>query len=142
MPRAREGWYRTEVTSDEQRFVGHVADADAAGTDTERAAHLWEAVGLVRGRPFETSADWMWATTDGVVTSAMQRIHDATHQLTQLEIDLGRYDTADAAAAKGILADPHCDRCWELRLESARAAGDDSHLRLLEEQRHRIAEAS
>ena len=84
----------------------------------------------------------MWATTDGVVTTAMQRIHDVAHQLTQLEIDLGRYDAADAAAAKGTGADPHCDRCWDLRLQGSRAAGDDSLLRLLEEQRHRIAEAS
>jgi DNA-binding SARP family transcriptional activator len=142
LPRARDGWYRTEVTSDEQRFTAHVADADAAGTDTDRAAHLWEAVNLVRGRPFETSADWMWAMTDGVVTNTIQRIHDAAHQLIQLEINLGRYDTADDAAAKGILADQHCDRCWDLRLQAAEAAGDAAHLRRLEEQRHRIAEAS
>ena len=57
----------------------------------------------MRGRPFETSADWMWATTDGVVTTAMQRIHDVAHQLTQLEIDLGRYDAADAAAQSSKL---------------------------------------
>ena len=130
------------MTSDEQRFTSHVADADAAGTDTDRAAHLWEALNLVRGRPFETSADWMWAMTDGVVTNTIQRIHDAAHQLTQLEINLGRYDTADAAAAKGILADQHCDRCWDLRLQAAEAAGDGAHLRRLTEQRHRIAQAS
>jgi len=142
LPRARDGWYRTEVTSDEQRFTLHVADADAAGNDTERAAHLREALNLVRGRPFDTSADWMWAMTDGIVTTAMQRLHDAAHQLATLEINLGHYDAADDVAAKGILADPHCDRCWELRLQAAEAAGNDSHVRHLEEQRHRIAEAS
>ncbi len=142
LPRARDGWYRTEVTSDEQRFTSHVADADAAGTDTERAAHLREALNLVRGRPFDTSADWMWAMTDGIVTAAMQRLHDAAHQLATLEINLGHYDAADEVAAKGILADPHCDRCWDLRLQAAEAAGDGAHLRRLEEQRHRIAEAS
>lgn len=77
-----------------------------------------------------------------LVTDATQRIHNAVHQLAQLEIDLGRYDSADQAAAKGIGTDSRCERCWDLRLAAARAAGDDSHLRHLEEQRHRIAEAS
>ena len=141
LPRARDGWYRTGVTSDEQRFVAHVADADAAGTDDERAAHLRQALDLVRGAPFD-AADWLWTMTDGLVTNSMQRIHDAVHQLTGLEIDLGRYSDADGSAGQGIATDPHCSRCWDLRIQAATAAGDESHRRHLEEQRHRIAHAS
>jgi len=141
LPRARDGWYRTGVTSDEQRFVAHVAEADVAGSDQQRAAHLRQALDLVRGAPFD-NVDWIWAITDGKVTSSMQRIHDAAHQLTQLEINLGRYSDADNTAAQGIAAGPHCDRCWDLRIQAADAAGDQTRLRHLEEQRHRIANAS
>jgi|GEM_PF-2688212 len=141
LPRARDGWYRTGVTSDEQRFVAHVADADAAGSDEERAAHLRQALDLVREAPFD-SVDWLWVMTDGLMTASLQRIHDADHQLARLEIDLGRYGDADHSAGKGTATDPHCDRCWDLRIQAATAAGDDSRRRHLEQQRHRIAHAS
>ena len=141
LPRARDGWYRTGVTSDEQRFVAHVADADAAGTDEERAAHLRQALDLVREAPFD-GVDWLWVMTDGLVTNSMQRIHDVAHQLAQIEVDLGRYSDADDSAGQGIATDSHCSRCWDLRIQAAAAAGNESHRRHLEEQRHRIAQAS
>ena len=97
LPRARDGWYRTGVTSDEQRFAAHVADADVAATDEERAAHLRQALNLVRDPPFD-EVDWLWAMTDGLITASMQRIHDAAHQLTRLETSLGRYRDADRTA--------------------------------------------
>ena len=64
LPRARDGWYHTDVTSDEHRFTTHVTDADTASSDQQRAAHLRRALDLVRGAPYDT-VDWLWAITDG-----------------------------------------------------------------------------
>ena len=96
---------------------------------------------MVREAPFD-GVDWLWVMTDGLVTNSMQRIHDVAHQLAQIEVDLGRYSDADDSAGQGIATDSHCSRCWDLRIQAAAAAGNESHRRHLEEQRHRIAQAS
>ena len=134
LPRAHDSWYRAEVTSDEQRFTDHVASAESAESAEERAGHLRQALDLVRGAPFE-GADWLWAATEGLMTSSMQRVHEAAHRLADLDLAAGRYADADAAVARGLAADAYCDRCWDLRLTAASASGDEAHRRRLEQQR-------
>ncbi|MPZ52642.1 MAG: LysM peptidoglycan-binding domain-containing protein [Acidimicrobiia bacterium] len=138
VPPATQGSYRVNLGSDLDRFDQMLSAADASGDSPERIAHLSAAVGLISGSPYQTSDEWLWVTTEGVMTSLGTRLHRAVHDLARSEIDRGGYQAALDATERGIMVDRYCQRCWELRLEAADRSGNDTLHRNLVAQRDAV----
>ena len=125
-------WYRATLATDLDRFDAYQRAAAEAETETETAAHLANALGLVRGVPYGPDG-WTWGVAR--ITAAHQKIHDVAHEAADLATRLGLYDQADAAAEAGLRTDPVCSKCWERQIESAVSSGDPDRARRLADAR-------
>jgi DNA-binding SARP family transcriptional activator len=93
----------------------------ARSPDPER----WEqALGLVRGRPFEGLHHAEWTVLEGFVAEIEERVAELAAALADTRLETGRPRAAMAAARRGLLVSPYDERLYRRLL---RCADSDGH---------------
>ncbi|HET7486529.1 MAG TPA: hypothetical protein VFJ85_01275 [Acidimicrobiales bacterium] len=100
----------------------------AVAGDAAAMAALRDALELVRGRPFETSASgkdegFLWALVDGLLYEMAAGVVDAAHRLVELCLQAGDLGGARWAAGRGMAASPGNEVLCRDRMRIAAAAG-------------------
>lgn len=91
------------VGLDYERFTDHLRSAREHPEEAKQ--HFRDALALVRGAPFSSTAiEYAWARQLGI--RMCEEIGDAAHSLAQLCIEAGHYEDAVWAAEQGLDADP------------------------------------
>lgn len=94
----------------------------ASSDETDRIAHLREALGLVRGYPFQAAAKnrYQWAYDRGYVEEIVTAVENAAVELCRLLLERDRGDEAYEAAQLGLRAARQSYRLHASRLRAAR----------------------
>ncbi|MEV6400960.1 LysM peptidoglycan-binding domain-containing protein [Streptomyces sp. NPDC051907] len=125
LPRHNNGYaFHFGVRSDWDRFQRLAARALAAGP-TAGIPDLEDALGLVRGRPFD-GRDFPWA--DSVQQEMLSRVVDVAHTLAtwHAETDPPDLDAARQAALRGLDIDETAEVLYRDWMHIERAAGNTS----------------
>lgn len=94
-------------------------------TSTGSNAKDWaQALGLVRGRPFEGLAESGWATLDGYLPSMEARIVDVACRLASHSLETRDTSEAEWAIRRGLLAVPWDERLYRLLMKVHHASGN------------------
>lgn len=124
----KSGGYRLAgVSTDAGRFRAFVAQASTEPANAER--HLAEALSLVRGAPFATTAvgTYLWAFQGATASSLSNSVHTTAVRLAQLALTSGNAALATYAVGKGLLVWPTDVTLRKLELDIA-ASVDKSSL--------------
>ena len=108
------------ITTDIHRWDELVAGRPEVASTTD----LHDALLLVRGRPFLGRGRGRYAWADPLEQRLIDEISEAAHELARRRIAEGRWRSADAALAVGILVDPTSERLLRLRIRIAQASHD------------------
>jgi len=112
------------VGTDLARFTEFVRRARTTADADEERSLLREAVGLLRGQPFEGMRGYEWAYTEGIIAETEAMIADAAHRLAQLALEAGDAELATWAAVSGLKAVPGSEPLYRDRMEAAHLQGD------------------
>jgi DNA-binding SARP family transcriptional activator len=121
---AETGEYRLreEITSDWNDFVA--AALHGTRDDKVDVGELREALGLVRGRPFQGIDPVMYGWADPDVQEMVSAVVDVAHLLAAAAYASGDLRTAAAAAARGLTVDPGSELLHRDALLVAHGLGD------------------
>ena len=121
------GRYRLSyVSTDLERFNSHVTAARNARDSDQAVGHLTDALSLVRGRPFNTKTEWVWATVEQQIL--IKQIEDAAVTVAEFHLDSGRYADAIWATKQGLLAGSGNRALEKLHIEAALKFGDHAEV--------------
>ena len=127
---SKAGGYRAVgIGTDVARF--EAALARSRSNPLSSAAHLAEALSLVRGAPFANvpAGTFGWALdAGGVATRVGNAVRDAAVQLARLAVAAGDATLATWAVSQGRLVSRHDEPLDELELEAAAVSPDRSAL--------------
>lgn len=108
------------ITTDIHRWDQLVGGRPETAVTTD----LHDALLLVRGRPFLDRGRGRYSWADPLEQRLIDEISEAAHELARRRIAEGRWRSADAALAVGILVDPTNERLLRLRIRIAQASHD------------------
>lgn len=117
-----------KVTTDLAQFEARAAYAKTVPPAIAKPI-LEEAIGMVRGQPFDVSRGYEWAFAESFVTRAAIAIAGAAQHLAEIALAEGDSTTAEWAASRGLLAAPGDEGLYRLRMRAAKAAGNTSAIR-------------
>ncbi len=115
------------------RSHGRLALGPSVGTDWDRFVALagqddpraWgEALGLVRGRPFDGLRSTDWSVLDGTAPAIESAVVDLSGRLAGACLRSGDPRGAEWAARRGLVVSPYDERLYRMLLRSADAAGN------------------
>jgi len=115
------------------RSHGRLALGPSVGTDWDRFVALagqddpraWtEALGLVRGRPFDGLRSTDWTVLDGTAPTIESSIVDLSGRLAGACLRSGDPRGAEWAARRGLVVSPYDERLYRMLLRAADAAGN------------------
>lgn len=122
------------VGTDLAQFTELVRRARITEDVDEERSLLREAVGLLRGQPFEGMRGYEWAYTEGIIAETEAMIADAAHRLAQLALEDNDAELATWAALSGLKAVPGSEPLYRDRMEAAHLNGDPAAVdRIIEE---------
>jgi DNA-binding SARP family transcriptional activator len=104
------------VSTDWARFL--------ALTESETADSWREALGLVRGRPFEGLRDADWSVLDGTAPLIESTVVEVSGRLAGTCFREGDTNGMEWAARKGLLVSPYDERLYRMLLRAADLAGN------------------
>ncbi len=109
-----------DVVSDWETMRELAEKARLAEDATERAALLQEALGLVRGRPFDAVPPglYRWAETEGFMAEMPNTIVAIAVSAGRELLGLGRREEAFEAAGKGLLVDGYARELYGLQMRA------------------------
>jgi DNA-binding SARP family transcriptional activator len=116
------------VTTDLARFEARAVYAKTVPPAFAKPV-LEEALGMVRGQPFDVSRGYEWAFAESFVTRAAIAIAEAAQRLGEIALDDGDSTTAEWAATRGLLAAPGDEGLYRIRMRAAKASGNTSVIR-------------
>jgi hypothetical protein len=87
-------------------------------------AELREALGLVRGRPFEAPTGYEWAYQELHVAHAERVVEDAARLLAEWALEARDWELALWATEKGLLCASTSELLYQVRMRAYHAAGD------------------
>jgi hypothetical protein len=138
LPRPKNGCYtfHPDVRSDWDRFQ-HLARTALGAGPLDGLSHLEDALGMVRGKPFE-GGDFPWAAA--VQQEMLARIVDVAHTLAtwHAEADKPDLDAARHAALRGLDIDESAEVLYRDWITIERAAGNSRGLRRAITQVHAV----
>jgi DNA-binding SARP family transcriptional activator len=111
---------------------------DSVGTDVERFARLaadpdpacWtEALGLVRGRPFEGLSRIDWAVLDGTQAEVESMVVDTALKGAEHSLRLGLGEQAEWMIRRGLRVSPYDERLYRALLWAVEVMGNRVRLR-------------
>ena len=115
------------------RSHGRLALGPSVGTDWDRFVALaerddpraWtEALGLVRGRPFDGMRSTDWTVLDGTAPTIESTVVDLSGRLAGACLRSGDPRGAEWAARRGLVVSPYDERLYRMLLRAADAAGN------------------
>lgn len=109
-----------EVTSDWDRWQ----ELLPAGPSSASLDALEEALGLVRGRPFDGVRSRRYAWAESLKQQMISAIVDASYELARRRLLAGQWRAAEAAVVIGLSIEPGMERLWRTRILAAYAAGN------------------
>ena len=112
-----------KVTTDLAQFEARAAYAKTVPPAIAKPI-LEEALGMVRGQPFDVSRGYEWAFAESFVTRAAIAIADAAQHLAEIALAEGDSTTAEWSASRGLLAAPGDEGLYRLRMRAAKVAGN------------------
>ncbi len=117
-----------KVTTDLAQFEARATYAKTVPPARAKPV-LEDALGMVRGQPFDVSRGYEWAFAESFVTRVAIAIADAAQHLAEIALAEGDSTTAEWAASRGLLAAPGDEGLYRLRMRAAKAAGNTSAIR-------------
>jgi DNA-binding SARP family transcriptional activator len=103
------------VTTDWQRFIRLAASPDPG---------CWtQALGLVRGRPFEGLRNAEWTVLEGFAAEVEERVAELAGRVADDHLDAGQPRAAATAARRGLLVSPYDERLYRRLLVCADQEG-------------------
>lgn len=122
-----------EVQSDWAQFCA----LHRYGREHRSADALRQALGLVRGRPFEavvSGRTYGWIHTEGHGRHIEAEVADAADLAAFLYLEAGDARSARWAARQGLKAEPYTERLWVRLMEAADAIGESQEIeRIMDE---------
>jgi DNA-binding SARP family transcriptional activator/nucleoid-associated protein YgaU len=122
-----------EVQSDWSQFC----TLHRYGRQHRSADALRQALGLVRGRPFEavvSGRTYSWIHTEGHGRHIEAEVADAADLAAYLYLEAGDARSARWAARQGLMAEPYTERLWVRLMEAADAIGESQEIeRIMDE---------
>lgn len=117
-----------KVTTDLARFEARATFAKSVPAAVAKPL-LEEALGMVRGQPFDVSRGYEWAFAESFVTRAAIAIAEVAQRLGEIALDDGDSSTAEWAASRGLVAAPGDEGLYRIRMQAAKASGNTSAIR-------------
>lgn len=122
-----------EVQSDWSQFCA----LHRYGREHRSPDALRQALGLVRGRPFEavvSGRTYSWIHTEGHGRHIEAEVADAADLAAFLYLEAGDARSARWAARQGLMAEPYTERLWVRLMEAADAIGESQEIeRIMDE---------
>ncbi len=122
-----------EVQSDWSQFCA----LHRFGREHRSADALRQALGLVRGRPFEaviSARTYTWIHTEGHGRHIEAEVADAADLAASLYLEAGDALAARWAARQGLRAEPYTERLWVRLMQAADAIGESQEIeRIMDE---------
>ncbi len=131
LPAAKNGTYTLgpRFGCDWSRFQALVAAAQT-GSSAEAIELLREALGLIRGRPFEDAPPiyFSWADDSPLVSDIEKAVAMAAEELGERALEAGDPELAEWAASQGLRVVPVREDLYRVRFQAAFDAGDHDGL--------------
>jgi DNA-binding SARP family transcriptional activator len=117
LPRRRGGLVLAEtVTTDWHRFGALAASPDPAT--------WWDALAIVRGRPFDGLRSPDWTILEGTAATVEGAVVDLAIRAGEHALQRGEGRAAASAARRGLLASPYDERLYRVLLRAADLEGN------------------
>ena len=118
------GYLLEGIDSDWATFQRLAREADTVDAEAARALRT-QALGLVRGRPFDglTGDGYDWIEAEGLLATVTKAIVTCATRLGTELMDLGEYAAAEEAVRAGLRGSPDEYALFELGARVARASG-------------------
>ncbi len=111
------------VSSDWERFVA-LARQEVALAEQDGRTVREEALGLIRGRPFEGLKNVDWTLYEGVAATMESHVVDLASRHAIERLDSGDAGAAEWACRQGLKVSPYDERLYRALMQAADAAGN------------------